>query len=1007
MEQRPMWSSADVEERRLLTIMFGDMIGSTSLSETIGADSMHELLKLYQRTCTRAVVDNEGILSSWMGDGFMAHFGYPLEHEDAAVRAVEAGLAVLSSVEALGPGLMDRFGVEIEMRIGIHTGLVVVSEAPEHADDRNPVFFIGETPNIASRIEAGAAANSISISEATWELVRGYFDVEALGPQQLRGFRRRINTFRVRGRTGATSRYFARSDQQTPLVGREVELLELLDFADRVPAGPTGFLGLVGEPGLGKTRLLDELVRAVGATRDVLYSACAPRANASPLYPFVQLVRELAGCTVGDPGAFAAFAARFAPFVPDETSLARLAALAGVEPPNEALQQAVTPERALRDTADAVYTWLCRRSDHAATILLVDDAQWLDPTSRDVLAKLASGPAGLGVVLAYRPEPGTEWITSMCADSLELQPLNRAQSVQLIGHVAEVDELRLVEAAARSDGVPLFAEELARTLASGELQELGSIPNTLHDLMVSRLDRIPDSKVLAQVGASIGREFEADLLAATTGLPLATILDRADVLLSARIWERGQLHGRPAFSFRHALIQDVSYDSQIRERKHHVHARVADVLTERGAATAGDLATVAHHLEHAGPERLPASVSAWTASGFATANGGAHVEAVSHFRRGLELLRLIDDPAVAAPLELPLQLGLGASLSTTAGYGFQPVRATFARARELCGVLGSPPELYPAVWGLWAFHLVRGDYAIAEELARSCANIAKAAADPALDIESAAALGITSFYRGNLQDAIRQLTSTVDRYTATRAITPFQRFQHPAVAALSHLALAHWLVGDAPQAHRAAVDATDLADTCEEHLRWYAREYAQTFRAALGSYMADAPSCREHAQRAIEVCNQHGSQMFLAGAQVYHGYAQVGLGAVDEGTSRLETACENYLRTGATLFRPYHLVLLGRARSARGDDRGALDALDAAADLAEHTGELVHLPVILAERGRRVLAAAPADEARARSDVERSLELADRLGIDRSTLDFQHVPSVLAGSTGGAHERGQ
>jgi len=855
-----------MEERRLLTIMFGDMVGSTALSEAIGADSMHELLKLYQRACTQAVIDNDGVVSSWMGDGFMAHFGYPPRHEDAAVRAVEAGLAVVSAVRALQPEVSKRFGVKVAIRVGIHSGIVVVSGAPGREDDPNAVFFSGETTNIAARVESSAMPNSVSISQATGDLVQGYFDFEELGPQQLRGLARKITTFRVRARTSATSRYFARSGQLTPLVGRTGELGDLLDFVGRTSDGSIHFFGLSGDAGMGKTRLLDELVHRAGPGLDILYSACSPRDTTSPLHPFASLIRGLSEpADHSSDVAFKSFELQIGPDIPGRIAMARLAALAGIEPPAELLPPEATPERVLQETSDAVRAWLHRRGERGRAVLLVDDVQWLDPTSRDLLAHLAERPAALGVVLAYRPDPGTEWIATLCRRSLELEPLSQPDCVDLIRRVVDDEDRHLAEAAARSDGVPLFAEELGRALGSGELHQFGSFPSSLHDLVVSRLDRIPQAKTLAQVGASIGREFGLDLLAHTTGLPAGTILDQAQLLESARIWERTQSHNEVAFSFRHALLQDAAYDSQIRERKQYVHGRLADVLVERGEnTTASGLAAVAHHLENAGPSRLPAAASGWAAAGYATANEGAHVEAIAQFGRGLRLLINFEDPAVAAPLELQLQLGLGSSLATTAGFGHELVQAAFARAGELCKAMGDPPELYPAMWGLWGFHLVRGEYADAEELARTCARIAASADDPALQIESAVGLGLTAFYRGRLQEAIHLLTSAVDRYRATPAITPYQRFQHPAVAGLSHLALAHWLVGDAERARNAGVAATDLAESCEQHLRWFAREYAHTFRAALGAYSGDASSCMQHAQRAIDVCNEYGSQMFLA-----------------------------------------------------------------------------------------------------------------------------------------------
>src|SRR6478735_1411190 len=449
MQERSARRSTDVEERRLLTVMFGDMVGSTALSEAIGADSMHELLKLYQRTCTQVVIDNDGVLSSWMGDGFMAQFGYPSRHEDAAVRAVEAGLAVVSAVRALRPEVMSRFGVKIAIRVGLHSGLVVVSGAPGREDDPNAVFFTGETTNIAARIESSAAPNSVSISQATLNLVDGYFDVDPLGPQQLRGLTRKVSTFRVRERTPATSRYFARSSRLTPLVGRRDELAEVLGFAGRDQSGHGQVFGLTGDAGMGKTRLLDELVHRAGPGVDILYTACAERETTTPLHPFASLVRRVCAPVGGNSEVTSEnFAARVGPDVPHARALARLAELAGIPLPDESRPPDATPERVLRETADAVGEWLRQRADRDGTVVLVDDTQWLDPSSRDVIAGLAGAPGALRIVLAYRPDPDTGWIPPLCGSILELQPLSQPDCIELIGKVLDSDDRQVVEAAA-------------------------------------------------------------------------------------------------------------------------------------------------------------------------------------------------------------------------------------------------------------------------------------------------------------------------------------------------------------------------------------------------------------------------------------------------------------------------------------------------------------------------------------------------------------------------------
>ena len=430
--------------------------------------------------------------------------------------------------------------------------------------------------------------------------------------------------------------------------------------------------------------------------------------------------------------------------------------------------------------------------------------------------------------------------------------------------------------------------------------------------------------------------------------------------------------------FRHALLADAAYDSQVRNRKQEVHLQIADVLTSQFpdlvAASPHQLAV---HLQAGG--RDAEAVGSWLQAGMVTAGRGAHLEATDHFDRGLKVLDRLDPGPLAAQLELGLQLGLGASMASTVGYGHERVQSAFAIAQELCRVLGSPAELFFAVWGSWTFSLVRADYDTALELAESCRSMADTVQDPTLSIEAEAALGITAFYRGDLADASEHLVESVARYRVTRAVNPAQQFQHPAVASLANAALANWLLGDHVAARASIDEAVALAESCEPHLEMFARGYAATFGAALGSLAADGPLVLRHAQEAIDVCNSFGSQMFLAGGELYKGYGQFLCGDRAEGRQRLESAAEGYLLTGARLMRPYHLACVAQTRRDEHEFQGALDALDEAVRLARSTGELTFLPLVLELRARTLL-----DLGREREAV---VELDEALEIARSTGD--------------------
>lgn len=929
------------DERRHLTIMFGDMIGSTRITADIGSDSMHELMKPFRHVCIAAILENDGIPARWMGDGFMALFGYPARYEDAAVRGVRAGLAVVDAVVGLGDELQARFGVAPQIRVGLHTGTVIVSPVDGFEDDIHAVDFVGQTTNLAARLESSAMPNSVVVSEATHRVTRGFFRVEPLETVELKGIDEPMTRFRVIDATGATNRFEAQEWPLTPLVGREDCLAAMLDCI----GGPDHKVAAFsGEAGIGKTRLLHEVESKLPAHQETLTASCRPRSTSQPLFLFAELVKAALGHSEEETAPYDALETALAPDLPDASAIARIANLLGIDRPESVTLPDVTVEQALRETADALRRWVVARAQRTDLILVLDDVHWIDPTSRDLIEELARPEHLATLLFAHRPEDTAAWVKPLCDLAIELTPLTTEQSAELIRCIADTGAQEVSMAAGRSDGVPLFAEELGRVLDVGEIGGQLAIPSTLKDLIASRLDRLPEAKTIAQLGATLGRQFDPELLAEVAGLGLAELQERTTLLLGAGILQETTVGGGTQLGFRHALIQEAAYESQVREQQQQVHAQIADVVRRRAApGGAEDLAVVAHHLQHAGPVHRTGAIEAWLGAGLATAAQGAHLEAVSHYENGRDLLDESLDPVAAAPLELGLQLGFGASLSATAGYGHSDVIEAFSQARKLCAAMGSPPELFPAVWGSWAFHLVRGDYDAALDLARAAAIIASGASDRALDIEAAAMLGLTLYYRGELDGAREQLKTAVGLYGDAPTVSPFQTFQHPAVAAMSHLALVRLHDGDPQGARATALAAVELAGNCEEHLRWYAREYAHTFAAALGSFLDDPAFCLKHAQIAIDVCHQYGSRMFLAGAEIYNGWAQTRLGEHVAGLERLEAACEAYLLTGATLFRPYQLTLLAQSRSEAGNVEGARQALNEAHDLATTNGELIHL----------------------------------------------------------------
>lgn len=974
------------DERRQLTVMFGDMVGSTQMSQVLDPDTLREMLRLYQDACTEAIAAWDGFIARWMGDGFMAYFGFPTPHEDAAYRSVMAGLSVIERIESLADRFQEEFGVEVGIRLGVHTGLVVIADMGS-GDWRQASDLVGETPNMAARLEASAPTNGLVISSETRDLVRGFVNLESLGRHELKGIDRLVEVHRVLDATDATSRYEAWADPSTPLVGRREELARLTAAIER--SGDRGTLTAVtGEAGIGKSRLIHEARGRLAARREVLACSGVEMTTSEPLAPVQRLFVTAIGLKPSEPDAFEQIETQLSAAGVGAATIARVAASVGVEPPAAVVLAPQTPEQTLRDITSAYVTWLATLSTARRALLVVDDVHWLDATSRDLLLQLRDAAPELPVVVATRPAHDDPLI-QQADEVIELHALSSLETEELLAWFvgaagAHVDYR---DAVLRSDGVPLFAEELGRVLTEQGSTALAAIPTTLHDLLAMRLDAMPDAKPVAQVAAAIGRDFDLDVLEHV--LDASTVREHMPALLESGVWVRGSRPGRLAF--RHALLADAAYDSQVRARKIEVNLSIADtLLADFPAVASSSPHQIAHHRE-AG-EQFDDAVALWLQAGMATAGKGAHVEAMEHYRRGLAVLDRAEEGPVRMQVELGLRLGLGASISSTAGYGHPEVETGFARAQEICSLFGSVPDLFPAVWGSWSFYLVTADYDTAASLAADISAIADAASDPALELEAAAVEGITAFYRGDLAAADAFFARTEALFAVSSEVSPSQQFQHPMVAALSNAALVRWLRGDAEAAVAAIRRAVEISENCDPRLALFARGYAATFGGALGSFTDDAAFELQHAQEAIDVCHEFGSQMFLAGGEMYKGHAQAASGSQAEGLARLEAAAAGYVMTGALLMRPYHLSCLADVKERAGDLEGAGAALDEALEVGERVGERAFIPHVRTRRAEVAIARSGS----ASEDVLRSLDLAaEEAAANGDVMTHLRARSVL------------
>ena len=717
-------------ERRQLTVMFCDLVDSTLLASQLDPEDWREVVRAYQEAAATVIQRFDGYIAQYLGDGLLVYFGYPQAHEDDARRAVRTGLDVVEALGALNVRLAQHYGVRLAVRIGIHTGLVVVGEMG--AGSRQEQLALGDTPNVAARIQGLAAPDTVVISPATFRLVRGYFLYQDLGTHALKGLTAPVQVYRILGDSAAQSRLdVVGATGLTPLVGRDSEVALLLERWVQSQDGAGQVVLLRGEAGIGKSRLVEvlrERVISEGATRIVF--RCSPYHQNSALYPVIDHLQ------------------RFLQWQRDETSEAKFdtlervlrtyrlpledvvplfAALLSVPLPERYPPLNLTPQRQRQKTQEALVAWLLEEAERQPVLAVWEDLHWADPSTLDVLSLLLDQvpTARMLTLLTCRPEFRPPWTTHAPVTQVTLNRLGRTQVEAMIPSLTDDKTLptEIVEQViAKTDGVPLFVEELVKMiLESGLVREQAgryvltgplpplAIPSTLHDSLMARLDRLSTARELVQLGAVLGREFAYELLQAVAPVDEITLQQGLAQLVDAElVYQRG-LPPRSRYIFKHALIQDAAYQSLLKSTRQQYHQRIAQVL----AAQFPEIAEIqpeliAHHYTEAGLSAQ--AIGYWQRAGQRAIERSAMLEAIAHLTRAWRCSRPCRTRPSAPSRNWLCRLALGMALIATKGYAAPEVEQAYARARELCQQLGSTPQLFQVLFGLWVFYLQRAEY---------------------------------------------------------------------------------------------------------------------------------------------------------------------------------------------------------------------------------------------------------------------------------------------------------
>jgi class 3 adenylate cyclase/predicted ATPase len=942
----------DSAERRQLTVMFCDLVGSTELSARLDPEDLRKVIGAYHRAVTEIVTGFDGFVAKYMGDGVLAYFGYPSAHEDDAERAIRAGLGLIDAV-----GRLNVKSVTLQARVGIATGLVVVGDLIGEGSAQEQ-SVVGETPNLAARLQALAEPDAIVIAAGTRRLVGDLFEYRDLGTVEVKGIAAPVPAWQVLRPSIVESRFEAlRGAALSPLVGRDEEIELLLRRWARAKAGDGQVVLVSGEAGLGKSRLtaaLAERLRTEPYLRLRYY--CSPYHQDSALFPFIDQFARASGFARDDPLAsrrekLEVLLARAAP--PDE-DVALLADLLSLPASERYPLPDLSPQRKKERTLEALIRLLEGLARQQPVLMIFEDAHWIDPTSRELLDLIVEHVRNLPVLLivTFRSEFQPPWVGQPQVAMLALNRLDRRDRTVLVNQIAGgkalPDEV-VAQIADRTDGVPLFVEELTKSvLESGLLREdvdryvLAralpplAIPTTLHDSLMARLDRLTSVRRVAQIGAAIGREFPYALLRAVSRLAedeLQASLGR--LVASELVFQRG----RPpdaVYAFKHALVQDAAHGSLLRDARQQLHAQIADALVAQSPEVIDTQPELfAQHYAEAG--LIEKSVAYWGKAGQRSVTRSVMAEAAAQFHKGLDQLALLTDNPERQRQELEFRSALGAVLVAVKGSGAPETGHAYARARELWEQLDSPSEFLRIPFGLSRYHMVRGEHDLAQRLDEDLLRLSRQRNDAAGLVLAHLAVGRNLMLAGRFASSRSHLEEALTLYDpiSHRSIV-HQGGIHPHVNSEALLGNALLCLGFPDQAlarsNTAVAEARRLTHPPSLAL-------SLSIGARLLSLVGDNAAVEERADQQVAVATEQGFPQWVATGTIFRGWITVRNGDVAEGISFLRGGAAAYRATGAVMWMPHYTALMAEAHEIAGQIEEAMTLLDDALQIADRTGE--------------------------------------------------------------------
>jgi len=922
-----------IAERRQLTVMFVDLVGSTAMSERLDPEDLGELVRRFKEVCATAVARFGGHIACFLGDGAMIYFGYPHAQEDAATRAIEAGLQILD-----GLGRISGHE-ELSARIGISTGLVVVGTIQGDGLRENDVVM-GRTPNLAARLQGLAEPNTVIVGPATRKLIGNAFELRDMGAFSLKGFSDEIQAWTVLGPARIERRFEVDPNAGLGrLIGRETEFRTLCDKWNEASKGVGQFVQISGEAGIGKSRLIEGLAQALkdrGVLR--LNFQCSPLHSSSALFPIVQQLESSAGFSSGDSDAV-----KLTKLMPVLRFLSReqqrlIADLLSIEADSVLGPLDLSPQVKLERTLEAVTQQLVSMAGKKPVLLLFEDAHWVDPTTLSLAERVIKQIRDLPVliVVTARPEFDPDWGADQNSAFIRLSRLANTEVAEMVldvagGNAVPAEVCELI--ATKTDGIPLYVQEVTRgLLESGQLRRTTegyvlrgplpslSVPSSLKDSLMERLDRLGTAKQIAQTGAVFGRRFSLALLATVSTLPYATLQSGLAQLASAGIILRASGSEDDEFAFRHALIRDMAYDSLLRTERKILHDSAAGALVRHQPYLALTQPEVlAQHYTLA--DRPEVAVELWQRAGHRAIKRSALTEALTHFAKALELLAELPNSRDRDLREIDIQVMRAGVLRSTDGIAGEATGKAYARLRELCRRAHETERLFPVLNGLYAYHLVRAEYRLAGEVASQILELAEASGRTEHKMVGHRAMGAVRLHLGELSNARAHLEKAWSLYDFDRhgQLAYVYGTDHAAITA-GFLGVCHCLMGRPGKAKRVQAQALEWAQRLQ-----HAHSVAQvlTYMCMVHMLTRDIPALLKAVEPLEDVSNEHSLTFMSITARLWKSWAQAHLEPDAERIAALHEAADAWWSGGAGNYKNFFLSLIAELLISTGESEAA------------------------------------------------------------------------------------